>query len=623
MKYKFNKLQGGGAMVATYTPIERSVGTAPVGSGATPTKEIKTSEEETLLDKDIYKKLIEQGGLVNDVNAFIEKVIELESSPFAYLNKNNSSKALQLIAEVNRIKQNKELWQDTYKNAQALGGFGEVAVGKQGELFVKDKDSFKAVSLLEYSKNRDKYNPLTVSELLRARRLDPNLVNNDAIFQVGETAYGTNGILKKVEDIIKIVSEDTFKTERHYSKDTLEKQLGALKAERVPTEEQKNSIAKLQSMLSTPGEQYKVVDSSKSKDRYKQVAYDYLLSSLTQEEKNKLKAVAAINGTNINDLLERSLTLGLSGEEKIYEISPEKVGAGESESEKGLTSLNTFQLFHKDKLASPNLTFAFNDPKYSVLFKGAIGGVSPLVTPEGDSIGITTLGNVLKSGYNQIVKSDKIFFGNKQVDPTSLNSVIYNGEEAAKVYIPTDGEGKPDYESFQEFKELYTVYEANKDKWSAKEAENFFYKNGYKLEIEEVYEGGKREKIIKEGANVKPFLLMYGYTNDATGLTEDNDLLTKLTDEEETNIVPVLNTVWTVGSGKERKNLTPNKSWNIEDYYKGMIAIPYKDNAAAIVDAMVGHGPREKMASIADVQRNIRYSSNQPLNPSTSSALVK
>lgn len=49
-----------------------------------------------------------------------------------------------------------------------------------------------------------------------------------------------------------------------------------------------------------------------------------------------------------------------------------------------------------------------------------------------------------------------------------------------------------------------------------------------------------------------------------------------------------------------------------------MVAIPYKPESPAIIDAMTGHGPVDRKASLADVQRNLNYSSNQPLNTNTS-----
>ena len=70
--------------------------------------------------------------------------------------------------------------------------------------------------------------------------------------------------------------------------------------------------------------------------------------------------------------------------------------------------------------------------------------------------------------------------------------------------------------------------------------------------------------------------------------------------------------------------MKPSGKWlEITDYYKGIVAIPYRDDATAIVDAMVGQGPMTKPATLGDVQRNLKYSSNTPLNRNTSSLQIK
>lgn len=72
------------------------------------------------------------------------------------------------------------------------------------------------------------------------------------------------------------------------------------------------------------------------------------------------------------------------------------------------------------------------------IFKGIIGGTSPIITPNGANIGMTTLKNILDSGYNAILKSDQIFFGDKKVTSTDLQNIIYDGQDAARVYMPVD-----------------------------------------------------------------------------------------------------------------------------------------------------------------------------------------
>ena len=52
----------------------------------------------------------------------------------------------------------------------------------------------------------------------------------------------------------------------------------------------------------------------------------------------------------------------------------------------------------------------------------------------------------------------------------------------------------------------------------------FFNKHNFQITIDEK----NGEKIIRKNELVKPFMLLYGYTNSATGLTEKDDLIEKL-----------------------------------------------------------------------------------------------
>ena len=135
------------------------------------------------------------------------------------------------------------------------------------------------------------------------------------------------------------------------------------------------------------------------------------------------------------------------------------------------------------------------------------------------------------------------------------------------------------------------------------------------------YEDGEKIKVIRDNARVKPFLVMYGYTNDATDLIGGNEKwLNKLSSSEEDSVMPWLDQIWTIKSGKTTKSIKPEKFFNIEEYWKGMVAIPYKKESASIVNSMVGQGPREVVTTIGDSQRNLAYSSNAPLNANVSAS---
>jgi hypothetical protein len=54
-----------------------------------------------------------------------------------------------------------------------------------------------------------------------------------------------------------------------------------------------------------------------------------------------------------------------------------------------------------------------------------------------------------------------------------------------------------------------------------------------------------------------------------------------------------------------------------------MVTIPYRQGYAAIVDAMVGQGPREQIPTIGTVQTNNLYSNQKVTNPTSGAFLNK
>ena len=558
MKYKVRKLAGGG--LATFTPFLPSPSAAPTGQQA----EAKTEEETGLTDKDLFKDLAGKG-LTNDVNAFMDELSKIESDPMAFLNPSNRNQVYKKIAVLNQLKNNKEAWDNALAVSKESGGLGEVAINSTGELYVRTKDGLKTVDIDTYKNNTDKYNALTVSELMMARQYDPNLVMDTSVFSVANQAVGLQKISNHIKDLMGILSEASTETERTYSKDQARQYLQAFGAKN-PTEEEEKSMKLLNEIINTPGEYAKVVLEDKSKRQNIDKALKYIWTSLGQNAKLKLEASAVTSGYKSSKEYILDMLLSNTEPKTKSAITPvaETTVKGTS-AEKGLESLTAFQMFHKDKLKDPLATFAFNDPQTSTLFKGAIGAVGPLMTKRDQTIGFGTINQILtEHDYNMLVDGTKASFGNKTIGAENLNNIIYDGQNAAKVYMPVGENGQPDFEGFQNFKEIYSTYEKNKDVWTKGEAEKFFNENGYRLKIDEVY----GEKVIRDNAYVKPFLVMYGYTNDATGLTEDNPWIKELTSKEEKSVTQILDQIWTVGTGKNAKNIKPKGGFFGEDYYK-------------------------------------------------------
>lgn len=613
MKYKIKKFQGGG--FATFTPISLSAPVQPMQpESVNSDKQSEERSPSSLLDKELYKELINKGGLVNDVNLFVDRLQKLESEQNPYLEGNTRSAAIKMISEINTLKQMKEVWNNTIQTAEKHGGLNEVAVGNFGELYAKDSSGkIKTITTQEYIKHGDKYNVLTVADLMNARQFDPSLAYNDKLFVVGENAIGMNNIVSTIKELISSLGTETSKEENYYSKKNLEREIAAKFGTRPPTPQEKKSMEELYSKLtSTPGEFFKVTQETKSERNKIELAFDYIWNSIGRGAQLKLKATAALQGESDPKKIIKEMLVSNTDISTSTEITPQSQedieGSGSS---KGLQSLTNYQMYHKDKLSDTSSQFIFNDPKLGVLFKGYVGASGPLLTENDEVIPMTTLDTVVtKLGYSRIVDSSKIFFGNKKVNPEERNNIIFDGETTQKVYMPVDSEGKPDYEEFKHFKEIYSLYEANKNIWSARDAEKYFNKEGYNIKIDDI----NGDKIIRDNSQVKPFLVMYGYTNDATSLIDgnDQDIIRKLSSKEEDLIVPRLESVWTIGTGKNKINYTPEKpGWDFgEDYYKGIITIPYRKEHAAIVDAISGKGPKDKVSTIGDVQWNLREMNN-------------
>lgn len=619
MRYKVEKFEQGGW--ATFTPVlhQQAVTEDSKKSSGGETKESKRTIS-SLLDDKVFEDLMGKG-LTNDVNSFVNEMIKLESNqinPFA--SSGNRSSALRLVGKINELKQNKTAYDEAIKTAQSNGGYGEIAVGNNGELYAKDNaGKVSQISIDQYNKmdNSSNFRVLTVAELMNERQNNPNLVGQNSLFNVSNNAIGFNKITDHIKGLVAALGTETTEETKTYSRQSIEATLRSMEINKKPTIEEQKSMQELKQILTTPSEYYKINTKNSSERNRINIALNYIWGTLGQPSQQKLRAVAATNGMSdpkefIIGMLTTQTNISTNNEVTAEKTPGESSNSGGASNEKSLTQ---FQLMHKDKLANPNMSFAINDPKMGTMFQGIIGGVAPLMLPNGDGIGLTTVQNILTSGYNQFLKGSEVYFGDKRVSNSNLNNLIYDANDAAKVYMPVKN-GQPDYKSLAEFKDLYAVYEANKNNWTIGQAEKHFATKGYKIKIDEKYEDGKKIKVIRDNEQVKPFLVMYAYTNDGTDLVDNNEQwLTKLTSDEEKYMKPRLEEVWTVGKDKKAKNLTPD-GWGFDRYYKGIVAIPYRNESAAIIDAMVGQGPKDKIRNLATVQNNLNKSSGQTINAS-------
>lgn len=253
MKVKIKSLQGGGGF-ATFTPI---IHTPPVPQTAKEStdSEATGSSASSIVDSKMIEHLYKTGGLVNDVNKLVSELIQLEkSSDLPYLKSQNRSSALQIVAKINEINQNKLNWDDAITRSKEAGGLGEVAVDTYGRVFTKTKDNkIQSLSLKEYSSKKDSIKLLSVQELMFERQYNNSLTGQNDVFTVADNAIGLNKITDHIKSLISALGTETTDETKFYAKEQTTQYLKEMGLKK-PTAEEQGALTMLRDIVATPGE---------------------------------------------------------------------------------------------------------------------------------------------------------------------------------------------------------------------------------------------------------------------------------------------------------------------------------------------------------------------------------
>lgn len=566
-----NKYQGGG--LVAFTPIAYTSG----DSGVVPQTQQQEGKQ-SLLDEDAYKELIKSGGLVSDVNKFTDEMMSISSEPLAFLNSNTSRSALKVIAKVNELKRNKERWDDALKTSNASGGLGEVAVGTMGEVYTRKPDGkISAISIQDYKKHSEKYKLLNVSELLTARQYDQQLAYDDSIFSVAENSIGMNKITEHIKGLVSALGTESYAQERHYSKEQIAREISQLTGIKQPTAEIQVSLQKLAELANTPGDYYKVTTLNKSEKNHIDKALKYIWETLGQPAQMKLKATAALNGRENPTELIWDIINASTDQDIKSEITPEKEpGDASGSGSKNTSTITPFELAHNGKTGSkPSL---WNDPSTGkTMVMQSTSRFRVMKNIEGDPIGMTPLKNIISSPNGALLQTNQIFFGDKKIGLTDLNNIIYDGGDAERVYLPVKSDGTPNYRLLKEFNDIKIDADQLKNKYTPQQIMDFYEERGFKVVLDDKY-----NIISSEASNVKPFMVMYGYTGQESPSTKNNGEIKLLNSEDKNEVIGGLESVYKANKIEAPFDWT---DWGT-DIYKGIVAIPYSDDSSIYAASM-------------------------------------
>lgn len=266
MKVRIDKFQKGGGF-ATFTPIIHS---APRTSTRSTQVDASNSEKTptSILDDEVFKELLRNGGLDNDINELVNQLIDLEKSQggLPYTSSDNRTLALRMIGKVNQLRNSKAEWIKAMSTAESSGGLSEVAVSSNGLMFTRDeKGLIGTMSTKEFAKSKGKFRALTVSELLSERRYNPTMVGREDIFDVAKNSTGMEKIKDDVRSIIAALGEESIEEVRFLTKSQIAKRM-----------ESTTGIRPTQSELAGIQDLNKVTSKSSSERNHAEAALNYI-----------------------------------------------------------------------------------------------------------------------------------------------------------------------------------------------------------------------------------------------------------------------------------------------------------------------------------------------------------
>lgn len=614
MKVNINKLQGGGLL--SFTPVIRTDGQRGTAVPQTTSNDTESkSESQSLIDDVLYKDLVKNGGLVNDVNLFTAELNNGGNDPYAYLDPSNVSNKLRTLAKVNELKVNKEMWSESLKTATQSGGLGEVAVGPSGELYAKNESGrITSISASDYKKNSDKYKVMSVSELLNARQFDPQLSFKNGIFSVADNTVGMGKITEHIRTVVSKLgsieeSEEFYKSKREVS-DEYAKSQGI----DAPTTNQLQGIQEIANLAKSisggADGVYKFKKSLSTQRGHTKEALNYIWNTLGKNAQDKLKAVMAVRGGDISDvegLIKDALIIGTDHSTELSTDYEGESGAGGSASSSaGLGKMSNSEAFFSGAFDSKE-TFKWNSPSTGRSMDIPVTGKSILFSNDKPT-GMVTLGQFNDTSTAQMLDTGNITFGGKKVSPWDMDKIVYDKGLSARALMPVNADGTPNYTLLEQFQEAQAVIKANPN-WNKEKINDFYADRAMPfVQVDD-------SKSIIPSQYVKPFLVFHAWTTDQTEATNKNDNIQELESGEESKVKDMLEPFF------EQSNLPVPTNFFGNDFYKGIVAYPIMSDAPAKAKAIEGHLYSPKI-DISTVKSHISKSNAKPVYQNSAQLLM-
>lgn len=596
---RIKEYQAGGIY---YTPFFRdSVSQQSPQTQSNTASSSKSTKEDDLIQKEIVN-VLKENGLPNDVDYFLSKAdmflrksqnIGSLFSPNQHITYDMSD-LIRLQSLANRIKHNNVLYEDARNQIIEEGSGSEAAITNTGSLYVIDNnEEIKTISANAYHSNPNEYRVLTNSELIKLREEQPELAFNGTILTDLSNTVGMKSIVDYVKSTIG--SFGTNKASNKFDKYTAKQKTKIEEGfEQLLGLDSPDGIYKVSTDIQKEDQGYNDSESLKA-------AVNYLYRTLPNNMKNVLRANAAAEGLNPNNIsdVQHLLTMAVV-EHTSHSNSMEQTLDYDASASKGSGAGGPNERW-EEMTREEMMTTGEGGVKYTptiISSSKSKNGIEILAQPygkpldtSGKQIGMGTIRDIFgkEDRIGSSIALNSVSYGDKILNENDLDYIVYDGvSNIERAYLPinqtiyaTTGKIVPDLDSIRRYKEFKKWMD---DGYGV--LPNSIIMKMNELNLDLVQDPNTKEWIFRD---IRPFFMVNGYASDkAVDLDEDSEWIDHVDRAQGDRIFDVYSKYINYGSdvaskSKKRDDFSGGWFGNAGSMYKSIIFLPITDAAIATV----------------------------------------
>lgn len=585
----------------------------------------KGSSKSKLIDDATLKEVI-KNGLPNEVNQFLSALSQYERKVEMGMANSARSEMYSLLSMANSIINNKQLFNQTLKQAEKQDCMSDYAISSNGGLYVKNsKGDIQVVSLSQYDKNKDQFQAMTYGDLANQRMYGANQSFDTGILETIHSAVGMNKVQEHIWNIVR-----TLGSENVSQKDYESILMVAGRDLKNPTKSQREGFEQLLQAYENmdPNSLFSVMQQSKSPDI--QAAFKYIWDSLPNNYKMQLSAQSVIDNGIDSDprtLIAGALAAGVDTESKYSVNFQEHVNkATGATSGKREVSMKPVEQFMDGNLNKKKITFSdgLGGNQDGITF---YGNTMPAITDDrGNALNQGPLFQVLKQGSSmgKYLDFNYVYVGSQKVNGMYLQNMAYDGGQVANVWVPVTQSGDIDMTKLKKFQaaqetiqDILSEMPKDTDAQVIMNKKNEIYRQ-YGLNIQELPDGTFKDA----GDKMAQYMVVYASVEDGA-IAKNNWLVHEYTGQDEDLANDQIKMAFSDNKGKVHQPFGFfHRMFN--DTYRAPVFIKINDFASYDAASYAGHGSMVTKGTLEQnmVRQGVQFPTEQAAPVQGSASLL-